>query len=216
MPKRSYPPPGPPAAREGRGPRKGPRGGRRPPGGGPRGGLSRPRRGGGGGPPAGPAGGGPGTDDERRPAGLVARADAAARCRRGSIRGRGRGRASAGRRRSARRRRGTGARPWRRAGRGRRGAARDLARDLREVHEDARAGGALDAQVVAVEVVVALQRLDEQVVDGEPDRAAPVRVAAEEAGRRLARRRSRRGTPGCRVGTCKGCSRGTRESERMP
>ena len=59
-----------------------------------------------------------------------------------------------------------------------------------------RAGRALDLERVAVEVVVALQRLDQQVVDREPDRPAPVGVAAEQAGVRLGRRRSRRGTPG--------------------
>ena len=48
------------------------------------------------------------------------------------------------------------------------------------------AGGALDLQAVAVEVMVALQRLDQQVVDRKPDRAAPVGVAAEEAGGGLA------------------------------
>ncbi len=42
-------------------------------------------------------------------------------------------------------------------------------------------------QRVAVEVVIALQRLDEQVVDRKPDRPAPVRVAAEQAGVRFAR-----------------------------
>src|SRR5687767_15446879 len=40
----------------------------------------------------------------------------------------------------------------------------------------------------AVEVVELLQRLDQQEVDREPDRAAPVRVAAEETRRRLAGR----------------------------
>src|SRR5262249_56913929 len=56
----------------------------------------------------------------------------------------------------------------------------ELLRDLPEVHRASRASGALDAQAVAVEVMVALERLDEQVVHREPDRAAPVRVAAEE------------------------------------
>ena len=41
-------------------------------------------------------------------------------------------------------------------------------------------GRTLDLQVVAVEEVVAVERLDEQVVEREPDRAAPVRVAAEQ------------------------------------
>ena len=51
----------------------------------------------------------------------------------------------------------------------------------------ARAGRALDREVVAVVVVELLERLDDQVVDREPDRAAPVRVAAEQAAVRLGR-----------------------------
>ena len=47
-------------------------------------------------------------------------------------------------------------------------------------------GRALDLKLVAVEVVVALQRLDQQKVDREPDRPAPVGVAAEQAGVRFA------------------------------
>src|SRR5947199_10698277 len=61
----------------------------------------------------------------------------------------------------------------------------ELLRDLTETHEAPRAGGTLDAQVVAVEVVVALERLGEQVVQREPHRAAPVGVAPEETGVRL-------------------------------
>jgi len=49
----------------------------------------------------------------------------------------------------------------------------ELLRDLSQVHEPPRAGGTLDAQGVAVEVVVALERLGEQVVQREPHRAAP-------------------------------------------
>ena len=44
-------------------------------------------------------------------------------------------------------------------------------RDLLEIHQPAGAGRALDPQGVAVEVVVALQGLDQQVVQREPDRA---------------------------------------------
>ena len=43
--------------------------------------------------------------------------------------------------------------------------------DLLEVHELAGAGRTFHLQAVAVEVVVALQRLDQQVVHREPDRA---------------------------------------------
>src|SRR2546428_13801993 len=58
----------------------------------------------------------------------------------------------------------------------------DESGDLLQVHPPARADGALDAQTVTVEVVIALQRLDQQVVQREPDRPAPVGVAAEKTG----------------------------------
>src|SRR5262249_17471656 len=54
-------------------------------------------------------------------------------------------------------------------------AAGDLAGGLPERRGPAGAGGEFDAEVVAGEVVELLQRLDEQEVDGEPDRSAPVR-----------------------------------------
>src|SRR5437899_7217117 len=44
------------------------------------------------------------------------------------------------------------------------------------------AGRQGDQQVVAVEVVQPLQRLDEQVIQREPDWPAPVRVATEQRG----------------------------------
>ena len=57
----------------------------------------------------------------------------------------------------------------------------------REVHHAAPSrSGHSTLSVVAVEVVVALERLDQQIVHREPDRPAPVGVAAEHAGRRLA------------------------------
>src|SRR5439155_24380973 len=58
----------------------------------------------------------------------------------------------------------------------------ELVRDLAERREAARADRALDAQRVAVEVVIAFERLDDEVVHREPDRPAPVGVAAEEPG----------------------------------
>src|SRR5262249_57313866 len=64
--------------------------------------------------------------------------------------------------------------------------ARELLGDLAERHHPPRSRRALDGERGDVEVMVALERLDEQPVHGEPDRTAPVRVAAEEAGRRLA------------------------------
>src|SRR6266536_4434737 len=66
-------------------------------------------------------------------------------------------------------------------------APRQLLRDLREVHEDARSHRALHSEPVTIEMMVALQRLDEEVVDRKPDRPAPVGVASEEPGRGLAR-----------------------------
>ena len=51
----------------------------------------------------------------------------------------------------------------------------------------ARAGRVLDLQVIAVEPVVALQRVDHEIVDREPDRAAPVGVAPEHGGGGLGR-----------------------------
>src|SRR5581483_2727575 len=62
----------------------------------------------------------------------------------------------------------------------RREATCQLARDLGERHGHARSGRTLDAEIRAVEVVVALERLDQQVVDREPDGSAPIRVPAEE------------------------------------
>ena len=61
-------------------------------------------------------------------------------------------------------------------------AAGDFGGDLPEVHEDARAGGALHLELLAIVVMEFLERFDEQIVDGEPDGAAPVGVAAEDAG----------------------------------
>ena len=45
----------------------------------------------------------------------------------------------------------------------------------------ARAGGALDFEIVAQVVVELLQRLDQQIIHRKPDRPAPVRIAAEQA-----------------------------------
>ncbi len=115
---------------------------------------------------------------------------ARARRRRGSTRRRARGRGSAGRSRSARAPPWLGRRPRRPGGRGARAAARVSSATASSVSPPARAGRALDQQRVAVEVVVALERLDEQVVQREPHRPAPVRVAAEEARVGLARQRS--------------------------
>src|SRR4051812_24091997 len=63
---------------------------------------------------------------------------------------------------------------------------RQVVRDRAQIHPPPRPRRILDAQLVAVEVVVALERLDDEVVDGQPHRAAPVRVAAEQRRARLA------------------------------
>src|SRR5262245_36139790 len=58
-------------------------------------------------------------------------------------------------------------------------AAAELPGDLLEVHHLARARRALDLEVVTEVEVIALQGLEDEVVQREPDGAAPVRVAAE-------------------------------------
>ena len=50
-------------------------------------------------------------------------------------------------------------------------------------------------RLVAVKMVIAFQRLDQQVIDRKPDRPAPVRVAAEEPGGSIRPARSRRDAP---------------------
>ena len=60
--------------------------------------------------------------------------------------------------------------------------ATQVVSDLLEIEHPAGASWAFHAQTVAVEVMVAFQRLDQQIIDREPHGAAPVGVAAEEAG----------------------------------
>src|SRR3954447_22617170 len=57
-----------------------------------------------------------------------------------------------------------------------------LPRHLLEVEHAARTPGALDGELGTIEMMVSLQPLDNQIVEREPDRAAPVRVPAEETG----------------------------------
>src|SRR5436309_3388199 len=66
-------------------------------------------------------------------------------------------------------------------------SSRDVVCGLGQRQLDTRARGALDGESVAEVAVEASQRLDHQVVHRKPDRAAPVRVAAEEIARRLGR-----------------------------
>src|SRR5437870_5196654 len=60
--------------------------------------------------------------------------------------------------------------------------ARQFCRHLPEGHLALRAGRKGYGQALAVKVVKFLQRLDQQVVHGKPDGAAPVRVAAKQPG----------------------------------
>src|SRR5262249_8073886 len=66
-------------------------------------------------------------------------------------------------------------------------ATPDLACRLQQADVSARPRRQLHQQVVAVEVVVALQSLDEEVVEREPDGTSPVRVPSEDADGGLAR-----------------------------
>ena len=59
-------------------------------------------------------------------------------------------------------------------------AARELDGNLAEREPPPRAGRTLDAEFGSLEVVVALQRFDEQIVQRKPDRYAPVRIASEK------------------------------------
>src|SRR5437016_2764213 len=63
----------------------------------------------------------------------------------------------------------------------------DLRRDLGERELPAGAGGKLHREALAQVMVELLQRLDQEVVDREPDRPPPVGVAAEQPARRLRR-----------------------------
>src|SRR5262249_10581925 len=63
----------------------------------------------------------------------------------------------------------------------------DFLSDPVQVHHLPRCGRALDLKIVAVILVKLQQRPDDHRVYREPDRASPVRVAAEETGARLCR-----------------------------
>ena len=60
-------------------------------------------------------------------------------------------------------------------------ASGELSRYVPEGRALARSGRALDLKAGTIEVVELLKGLDQQVVDGKPDRSAPIGVAAEEA-----------------------------------
>src|SRR5262245_28268371 len=65
--------------------------------------------------------------------------------------------------------------------------AADLLSHAVERHLPARPGGALDRKTVTVVGVVLEQRPDDQTVHRQPNRTAPIRVAAEHAGGGLCR-----------------------------
>ena len=91
----------------------------------------------------------------------------------------------------------TGRSPPHRAGRCRR-AAGDLPRHLEQGHHPTRAGRAFHAEVVAMEGVVDQQGAHQHDVDRHPDRAAPVRIAAEHPGIGFRRKVPHAGIPGRR------------------
>src|SRR5215510_11295605 len=66
-------------------------------------------------------------------------------------------------------------------------STRNLIRYFPQIHEPAGAGWAFDFEIIAQVVMKLLQRLDQQEVDREPDRAAPIRVAAEQPRTRFSR-----------------------------
>src|SRR5260221_13422388 len=62
---------------------------------------------------------------------------------------------------------------------------RDLVGDTRDRHVAARSGRAFDLEVVAVIAVKAVKRGDDEEIERQPDRTAPIRVGAELVRRRL-------------------------------
>src|SRR5258708_24587466 len=64
-------------------------------------------------------------------------------------------------------------------------AVRELIGDTRDGHVVARFGRALDLEVVAVIAVKAAKRGDDEEIERQPDRTAPVRVAAKLIASRL-------------------------------
>ena len=53
-------------------------------------------------------------------------------------------------------------------------------RDLLQVHQAAGTGRAFDLKRISIEMVIPLQGFHEQIINREPDRAAPVRIAAKQ------------------------------------
>ena len=130
--------------------------------------------------------------DKSGPPGLMRRAAAPCRCRRRNIR----------RTAGCRENRGFPARSASRPKTGRRPlSSRKNSRHSRRASSSATsprckklpgADRAFDLEIVAVIAVKSLQRLDQQIIDRQPDRAAPVGIAAETPRSRTRRAHSRR------------------------
>src|SRR4051812_27431061 len=61
----------------------------------------------------------------------------------------------------------------------------ELRRDLLQIQVNARAGRIFHLERITIIVVVALEGLDDQIVEWEPNGTAPVRIATEQARRRV-------------------------------
>src|SRR5216684_3696607 len=61
-----------------------------------------------------------------------------------------------------------------------------IARHFQQAHPLSRPGRAFHLERIPVEVMVALQCLDQQIVEGKPDRTSPVRVSSEQPAARFA------------------------------
>ena len=102
------------------------------------------------------------------------------RCRRESTRRKAHSRATADRARTYRFRRRPDAARRRRGGTCPSAGVKTLRRDLPERKVPAATGGTFNRQLITVIVVKLLERFNEQKVEREPHRPAPVRVTAEE------------------------------------
>ena len=58
---------------------------------------------------------------------------------------------------------------------------RNLCSNIPQVHKVSRASGTLNFEVVAIVVVVFLERLDQKHIQGKPDRTAPIGVPSKKA-----------------------------------
>lgn len=63
----------------------------------------------------------------------------------------------------------------------------DFLGDVAQVHEVTASRGTFDLEIVSVEEEEALERLDQQEVDTQPDRSSPVAITTEKAAVRVSR-----------------------------